>query len=623
LAVGCGIWWWLSREPPLPPGRAALWDDATDPLPPNPSIGSGKSFVEYANERITRRSEYVTMRDGVRLAVDSYVPKSLAPGKRLPTLLCQTRYYRQFELRWPFSRFRQPPASEYPQFWVLFEYGFVLADVRGTGASFGSRAAELSPDEVADGAELVNWIVTQPWSDGQVGAYGVSYSGTAAELLLTTMPPAVKAAAFLSSPYDVYLEGSMPGGILWRAFNRQWSDANDVLDRNQLGGLASWRTLFAVKGVRPVDSDTDGKMLHAAVAEHAKNHHLFEELQRVTFRDDRIGAYSFDELSPSSFREKAVATRVPIYNLGGWFEMSAASAAVDRFHSVPNPGSRLTLGPWTHQRVEISPGRERRAQRFYEKWDVLRFFDYHLKGIRRPLDPNPVHYWTLVEEKWKSSATWPPAGVRDVEYYFAANHALSNREPVEAGDDSYRVRTDVGRGIYTRWDPSSVDGGLGYIRTDPGDAQLLVYDSSPLGDATEVTGDPELTLWLTSSAGDGQFFVYLEDVDADGRINYVTEGLLRALDLAVSQGPFPYAAPGAWHSFRRADARPLIPGEAAEVKINLMPVSYLFRPGHRIRMALAGADKDHFDPLPGPPPEWRILRDRAHPSRVRLPMMRP
>ena len=623
LAVGCGIWWWLSREPRLPPGRAALWDDATDPLPPDPSIGSGKNFLAYANERITRRSQYVTMRDGVRLAVDSYLPKSLAPGKRLPTLLCQTRYYRQIELRWPFSRFRQPPASEYPQFWVLYDYAFVLADVRGTGASFGSRAAELSPDEVADGAELVNWIVAQPWSDGEVGAYGVSYMGSAAELLLTTMHPAVKAAAFLSSPYDFYQDSLMPGGIPWRAFSRQWSDANDVLDRNQLGGLASWRQAFAVRGVWPVDSDVDHKMLQAAVAEHAKNHHLFEELRRVTFRDDRLGAYSFDELSPSSFREKAVATGVAIYNLGGWFEMSAAGAAINRFHSVPNPGSRLTLGPWTHERVEISPGRERRALRFYEKWDVVRFFDYHLKGIRRPLDPNPVHYWTLVEEKWKSSATWPPAGVRDVEYYFAANHALSNREPLEGGNDSYTVRTDVGRGVYTRWDLSNVGSGRGYVQTNPGDAHLLVYDSAPLSGATEVTGDPELTFWLTSSATDGQFFVYLEDVDPNGRITYVTEGLLRALDRGVLQGPFPYVAPGAWHSFRRADARPLIPGEAAEVKINLMPVSYLFRPGRRIRIALAGADKDHFDPLPGPPPEWHILRDRAHPSRVRLPVIRP
>ena len=72
LAVCAGIWWWLSRAPTLPRGRAAIWDDATDPLPPNPSIGSGKSFLEYANERITRRSQYVTMRDDVRLAVDSY-----------------------------------------------------------------------------------------------------------------------------------------------------------------------------------------------------------------------------------------------------------------------------------------------------------------------------------------------------------------------------------------------------------------------------------------------------------------------------------------------------------------------------------------------------------------------
>src|SRR5215472_3763361 len=89
-----------------------------------------------------------------------------------------------------------------------------------------------------------------------------------------------------------------------------------------------------------------------------------------------------------------------------------------------------------------------------------------------------------------------------------------------------------------------------------------------------------------------------------------------------SQRPHHVAA-GAWHSFRRADARPLIPGEATEIKINLMPVSYLFRPGHRIRIALAGADKDHFDPLPGPSPEWHILRDGAHPSRVRLPVIRP
>jgi hypothetical protein len=67
LAVCGGIWWWLSRAPPLPPGRAALWDDATDPLPPAPNIGSGKGILKYADERIIRTSQYVTMRDGVRL----------------------------------------------------------------------------------------------------------------------------------------------------------------------------------------------------------------------------------------------------------------------------------------------------------------------------------------------------------------------------------------------------------------------------------------------------------------------------------------------------------------------------------------------------------------------------
>jgi uncharacterized protein len=136
-----------------------------------------------------------------------------------------------------------------------------------------------------------------------------------------------------------------------------------------------------------------------------------------------------------------------------------------------------------------------------------------------------------------------------------------------------------------------------------------------------VTGDPQVTLWLTSSASDGQFFVYVEDVDPNGKIAYVTEGLLRGVHRRVATEAPPYIVQGAWHSYRYGDALPLVPGEAAELKIDLLPISYLFRSGHRIRIALAGADKDHFDPLPGPPPEWRVLRDPAHPSRVVLPVI--
>jgi putative CocE/NonD family hydrolase len=80
---------------------------------------------------------------------------------------------------------------------------------------------------------------------------------------------------------------------------------------------------------------------------------------------------------------------------------------------------------------------------------------------------------------------------------------------------------------------------------------------------------------------DGQIFVYLEDVRPDGAVTYVTEGQLRVVHRAST-------------SFTRAEGRPLAPGEIAEIPVELLPVSYLFRRGHRIRVAVAPCDLDHF-----------------------------
>jgi putative CocE/NonD family hydrolase len=61
------------------------------------------------------------------------------------------------------------------------------------------------------------------------------------------------------------------------------------------------------------------------------------------------------------------------------------------------------------------------------------------------------------------------------------------------------------------------------------DRRLLTYTSAPLTDDVEITGHPVVTLYVASTATDGAFYVYLEDVDENGRVTYVTEGQLRAL----------------------------------------------------------------------------------------------
>jgi len=153
------------------------------------------------------------------------------------------------------------------------------------------------------------------------------------------------------------------------------------------------------------------------------------------------------------------------------------------------------------------------------------------------------------------------------------------------------------------------------------DQKLLVYDSPPLERDLEVTGHPVATLYLTTTADDGLFIAYLEDVGEDGSVTYVTEGVLRGIHRKLSHEapPYPLAVP--YHSFERKDGRPMVPGEVAELVFDLLPTSYLFERGHRVRIALAGADRDHFALIPSEePPTWTVLRDAAHPSHVSLPV---
>src|SRR5262249_22536169 len=127
-------------------------------------FGACDSPVVPGYERVARRSVYVPMPDGVRLAVDVMLPTDLGRGVRLPTVMSATRYWRGQEGAPPTEGDLVPPSD---QFWVSHGYAVVLADVRGTGASFGRWSSVWSPNEVRDLGSLIDWIGKQPWSDGR------------------------------------------------------------------------------------------------------------------------------------------------------------------------------------------------------------------------------------------------------------------------------------------------------------------------------------------------------------------------------------------------------------------------------------------------------------------------
>jgi putative CocE/NonD family hydrolase len=333
-------------------------------------------------------------------------------------------------------------------------------------------------------------------------------------------------------------------------------------------------------------------------------------------------ALGTDLASPHAFARAVDASGAPVYAYSGWLDGGYARAAARRFATLTNPADKLLLGPWDHALHAVSPLGKRGPSRFDHRGELLRFLDEHVRGVPTGLEREPrVHYFTQGLERWRAADRWPPPA-RPERWYLAAGRALSPAPPPEAeAEDGYAVDFEAGTGEASRW--AALSGRPIY---DPypdriaQDRRLLHYTSPPLAADLEVTGHPLVTLHVASTASDGAFFAYLEDVGPDGSVGYVTEGELRALHrrLRPADGD-PLGLPR--RSFARADAAPLVPGEVAELTFDLLPTSYVFAAGHAVRLALAGADADHFARIPASgAAAWRVQRSRAYPSSLLLPV---
>lgn len=101
----------------------------------------------------------------------------------------------------------------------------------------------------------------------------------------------------------------------------------------------------------------------------------------------------------------------------------------------------------------------------------------------------------------------------------------------------------------------------------------------------------------------------------------VTDGCLRPIFHKISDEKPPYWLAGPYRAYRKADAKPLEIGKTIELTFDLFPVSYLYKTGHSIRLAIAGADADNFVQIPkGELPTLQFYRDGDHPACINLPV---
>jgi putative CocE/NonD family hydrolase len=413
-----------------------------------------------------------------------------------------------------------------------------------------------------------------------------------------------------------------PGGVFHDNFIHAYDERIRGLDSNKPNAGPAW-----LEGVAPVDDDASGAKLRAALEQHERSPSIADLYSKIPFKDDVISGQSLPARSPYTYREAIVASAAALYSISGWYDGKYPSAAIKRFLNTPNPGSRLIIGPWDHGgRQSISPCEEERDVRFDPIAESLRFFDWHLKGIDTGIARAPkVQYYVMCGNKWRSADSWPPQA-REASFYLGPLGALTSSAPAEAtAVDVYHVDPQATSGSGARWQSyvNSVEQDpIGYPKRSDQDRRLQTYTSQPVPEPLEIVGHPTVTLYLDANGPDGYVFAYLEDLDPQGRVRYITEGELRLIHRKLSSEPAPYFSPVAHRTFARRDAAPMVPGERAEIAFDLIPIAFQVRRGHRLRLSIGGADRDNFGP---PPPAaatlYRIHREAAASSRVVVPVL--
>ncbi|MBE2269434.1 MAG: CocE/NonD family hydrolase [Anaerolinea sp.] len=575
-------------------------------------------------------SQYLIMRDGTQIAVDVMLPADLAPGARLPVIMIMARYWRSMELRVPDrpNKALIGPREPLPDYLIPRGFALVVVDGRGTGASMGSVRYPWSPEELADYAEVAEWAAAQAWSSGKIGACGISYEGATALRLAGSAVDAVRAVVPQEIEYDIYTDIALPGGIFNAAFIRAWHDSNTKLDSGKPSNLFPWTGRLFTKGVRPVDADRSTRTLLAqALAEHQANTNVFEAMQNITYRDDEFGSTgaTLNDFSVHALAEHIEASGAALFSWGSWLDGASAESALRTYNSLSNPQIAV-IGAWKHEMTAhgspFLPPNAKPNPPHGDQWGALaQFFEQTLKQDQLPVGKT-LFYYTLGAETWKQTTEFPLPNTDMQTWYFQADHGLAPElPPAASAHDDYAVDFAATTGKLNRWNTQMAKP-LVYKDRAQEDRRLLTYTSAPLDRDLEITGYPVITLHVASSADDGAFFAYLEDVDEKGVVRYLTEGELRGIHRKLSSEAPPYVTGMPQHSFKRADAAPMPVHQTVELTFGLQPISTLIRRGHCLRVALAGADADTFVRIPAQGAvTWKVSRSRALPSCISLPVV--
>ncbi|MGD9092453.1 MAG: CocE/NonD family hydrolase, partial [Anaerolineales bacterium] len=564
-------------------------------------FGQYKGYSEALYNGYKRRSQYLALDDGTRLAYDLLLPTKdgFLVEKPLPVLFKFTPYLRAFtiydaegnfllgdmfkinrfkrvmlRLRYKISDQGHLMDTVFNTRWLktllLHGYTVIVVERPGTGASFGVMDPSFEVG-AKQANEILDWIAVQEWCDGNIGMYGDSWQAMIQFATASTGNPHLKAILPISSSLDSYSAVNYRGGVYNNTFNT----------------LFSWSTGALESLATPVDGDEAGSLLAQARTERRgatvgeKSGEVMRQFpfhDSVTANGDNVWEGCF-ALYP--FIDRINQADVPIYMINGWYDLFTSDMFL--WYANLTVPRRLIIRPLDHSEVDGN------AFDLNFGTEVHRWFDYWLKGIDNGIMAEPpIHYYTIGtsdKEAWQTSDWWPLQKQEWKCFYFeegksgsvpsANDGVLSAVTPTAStAQDKYTVDYSTTSGGISRW--GAVLSSSDYPDMRPNDEKALTYTTPPLEKNLQVTGHPIVHLWLTAYVPDLDVYLYLEEVDDWGNSTYITEGNLRASHRALQAAPYenlglPY------HSYFESEQVPIPAGEPFELIFDLLAISYLFK----------------------------------------------
>jgi putative CocE/NonD family hydrolase len=572
---------------------------------------------------IIERDQVVKMRDGTILRADVYRPTEQGV---YPAVMQRIPYGKDGARA---SQILDPVAAAASGLVV------VVQDTRGQGRSEGSAFYPFR-DDFDDGFDTSEWIARLPFSNGRVGAFGVSYGGNSSWQVAVAAPPSLGAIAPAQSPID-WIDG-------WQMLAR-----DDVLKWGltlgwTLGSIAESQVRKYARNQRELAHKLE--VLAAYMDDFANLAATVPLTSVATMLRDLVGPGDTAGGAPLGYLDDVLHRRtpaewdaglgyarshervqVPVFLTAGWYDVILGHD-LDHFVRMRRGGAtreareqtRLLIGPWSHSNFtnvvgQLDYGRRAMGASLDMGLGIsetlIGWFKSKLGQPVRPDDGPRVRLFVQGINRWRDEDDWPLSAARPEPWFLRAGGRLSPEAPgPDEGTDAF---------VFDPLDPCPTCGGdlvkpptyaPGPVdqRSILGRRDVLVYTSDVLEHDVQVIGPVVARLTVATTGKGTDWVVKVCDVDPGGRTINVCDGIARSQPSTT------------------ADGRPF------ECELDLWTTAMVFRAGHRIRVIVTSSDFPRYERNPNTgqapweatvfePALQRVFHDSARMSCVVLPVV--